>query len=312
MAFGRGGVSGGRKPRLRLRHVKRAIALAISLACLIVHRIIRTLTGWRTPLDGPIVLTYHAVTAAQVQRFTAQMRELHRHAVAVAADCVDAAQASLVVAVTFDDAFHNVFEHAAPVMEKYAVPFTVFVPTASLGLEPAWIAPERRSALGIVAAAEVIAAAAGRGVQIGSHTVTHPYLAHLNAERLQDEMCRSRETLEQITGRSVTLLALPYGSYNAAVLEVAATAGYERVYANVPLRRGRHHPILVGRIDVSPDDSMVEFGLKMRGAYSWLALAIPAKRRLAAVWRSSIGAVRALASRRRGSDTEVTVKCERR
>lgn len=49
------------------------------------------------------------------------------------------------------------------------------------------------------------------GMQIGAHTVSHPILATLDAERAGDEIGRSRDVLETLLGEKVGLFAYPNG-----------------------------------------------------------------------------------------------------
>ncbi len=225
-----------------------------------------------------VVLTYHAVREDEVPRFERQMRDLTDRARAVFADDPSSTNGRQSVAVTFDDAFQSVFERALPILAKHEIPASVFVPTGYLGAEPGWMTG-RSNGTGPVVSRSVLATQDGRRVRIGSHTVTHPRLARLDRRQVWTELQTSRQTLEDITGGPVRMLSLPFGSVSAEVVAAAGDAGYERVFANVPLERGTgRSSLLVGRINVSPRDWPIEFRLKIQGAYDWLALAIPVKR----------------------------------
>lgn len=252
--------------------------------------------GWKTirrALSGDrrrqvVILTYHDIPPAEVARFDRQMAALSAYARPVFADaCALEPLPTATVAITFDDAFHGVFDRALPILRRYHLVATVFVPTGSLGQRPSWIAD--RPGLGRVADPSVIVRADSRLVRFGSHTVSHPRLATVDAERLVYELAVSKQTLEGLTGRSVTTLALPFGSLSAHVVEAAAAAGYDRVFANVPVAS---HPgsVLIGRVNVTPRDWPIEFALKVRGAYAWMAVAVPAKRALRGVRRKAAAA----------------------
>ncbi|CAN5391177.1 hypothetical protein BH10BAC2_BH10BAC2_47820 [soil metagenome] len=66
---------------------------------------------------------------------------------------------------------------------------------------------------------------------IGSHGYYHNDLANLSTKQLHDEMIRSKEYLERITGKKVRAIAFPYGSYTAAVIAAAKKAGYTQLLA---------------------------------------------------------------------------------
>src|SRR6185503_7057468 len=66
----------------------------------------------------------------------------------------------------------------------------------------------------------------GAGIEIGSHTVTHPILTGVNDERLEAELRESRSRLEARLGRRVELFCYPNGNYDARVKRAAEAAGY--------------------------------------------------------------------------------------
>jgi peptidoglycan/xylan/chitin deacetylase (PgdA/CDA1 family) len=68
-----------------------------------------------------------------------------------------------------------------------------------------------------------------QGFTIGSHGMTHTPLTELTKQQLRDQLVSSRELLEGLLGKPVTALALPYGSYNAAVVDAAIAAGYRPI-----------------------------------------------------------------------------------
>jgi peptidoglycan/xylan/chitin deacetylase (PgdA/CDA1 family) len=259
---------------------KRFLMIACSAAYMAATTALRLF--WRVAgvarVRPTVVLTYHAVTAADLRGFERQMEYLRHRARSVFAD--DAAPGTdRSVAVTFDDAFENVFDLALPVMARHGIPATIFVPTGSLGRTAGWIASEERArSLGRVAPAAALAHLDARRVRIGSHTVTHPPLAHVDDSRLDAELAASKEILERLTGAPISLLALPHGSCSARVVSAAHSAGYTRVFSNVPIPRwmARLSP-LAGRVDASPSDWPLEFRLKAAGAYEWMAVAVPAK-----------------------------------
>ncbi len=269
--------------------IKRLLLVTVSLAHHLAvggaRRLIELVSSKRRARTL-VVLTYHAVTADDDDRFTSQMRLLKRRARLVFADDAAPVGTRPAVAVTFDDAFQCVFDHALPLLARLEIPATVFVPTAYLGADAGWHSDG--SALSglprqVVSAAALTALDPSR-VRIGSHSVTHPHLAALPPESLTDELAGSRATLEALTGAPVNLLALPYGCFNAGVVEAARLTGYTRVFANMPLTlAARRLPTLHGRVNVSPRDWQLEFYLKTMGSYAWLATAIAAKRILGSV-----------------------------
>jgi peptidoglycan/xylan/chitin deacetylase (PgdA/CDA1 family) len=67
------------------------------------------------------------------------------------------------------------------------------------------------------------------GHEVGSHTRSHPNLARVSAEALQDELRGSRDELERRLGRPVRHVSAPYGnaaSFAPRVSQAAEESGY--------------------------------------------------------------------------------------
>lgn len=78
---------------------------------------------------------------------------------------------------------------------------------------------------------ELVRLAAGRDVEIGAHSVTHPILKGLDADCLAAEVRESKAQLEAITTRPVVSFAYPNGKpgrdFDGRTTEVVESAGYE-------------------------------------------------------------------------------------
>jgi peptidoglycan/xylan/chitin deacetylase (PgdA/CDA1 family) len=64
------------------------------------------------------------------------------------------------------------------------------------------------------------------GVEIGSHTVTHPILTRIKEEQLRYELRESKAQLESRLGRLVDLFCFPNGNYDKQVVCETERAGY--------------------------------------------------------------------------------------
>lgn len=62
--------------------------------------------------------------------------------------------------------------------------------------------------------------------QVGSHTVTHPYLARLAPDQIRLELADSKAWLEDVTGTEVTTFSAPNGSLNSLATRLALATGY--------------------------------------------------------------------------------------
>jgi peptidoglycan/xylan/chitin deacetylase (PgdA/CDA1 family) len=84
--------------------------------------------------------------------------------------------------------------------------------------------PKRRP----VSAEELVVLGKGELIEIGSHTITHPFLSRLPAALQEDELRKSRSCLEEIIGAGVSSLSYPHGNYTRKTAALAAAAGYTR------------------------------------------------------------------------------------
>jgi peptidoglycan-N-acetylglucosamine deacetylase len=73
---------------------------------------------------------------------------------------------------------------------------------------------------------------AAGGHLIGDHTWTHPNLARSSASRIQSELSRTKDFLEQITGSPVKFFRPPFGARRPAVFRIARELGLQVVLWN--------------------------------------------------------------------------------
>ena len=174
--------------------------------------------------DGltPRVLCYHGVCAAPVDEWSVtpaqlrwQMELLRQSYRPVPLEAVvgwargEQELEAYSVAVTFDDGFADVHEHAAPIMADYDVPGAAFVP--SMLMDGGSVDPSYRPSRPFMNWSQVRELAA-QGWTVGSHCLDHPRLSALDEAGSRRQLVGSREALEQELQQPVTLLAYPYGT----------------------------------------------------------------------------------------------------
>jgi peptidoglycan/xylan/chitin deacetylase (PgdA/CDA1 family) len=86
--------------------------------------------------------------------------------------------------------------------------------------------PGPRDAYRIVRRAELAALAASPVVEVGAHSLTHPYLSRLPPGEQRAEIVGSRSRLEELTGAPVTSFSYPHGDVDGTVARIVAEAGY--------------------------------------------------------------------------------------
>jgi peptidoglycan/xylan/chitin deacetylase (PgdA/CDA1 family) len=122
------------------------------------------------------------------------------------------------LAVTFDDGFANTYE-AVETLLGGGIASTVYVPTGSIG-QPDRLAHSRLWEL-----------ANATLVEVGAHSVSHPYLDELDSREVAEEVGASKAQLEQMAGVTVSSFSYPHGAYDRRVREAVIAAGYRSAVA---------------------------------------------------------------------------------
>lgn len=101
----------------------------------------------------------------------------------------------------------------------------------SLALGAMDISPEFRPANW-----EQVTALSRTGIEIGSHTITHPYLTSLSDDDARRELAESKQRLEGLLETRVNGLAYPFGgegSYDDRIAGIAQACGYDYAVTTV-------------------------------------------------------------------------------
>jgi peptidoglycan/xylan/chitin deacetylase (PgdA/CDA1 family) len=222
----------------------------------------------------PLVLCYHAVVEGEPQRLAvrretleSQLRSLLRRGYrpVMAAGVVE--RPGRLLHVTFDDAYRSVAD-VLPLLGELGVPATIFACTGYARdgrpfdtLELREDAAADPTAFATMDWAALRAAASSGGVEIGSHTVSHPHLPQLSDAEVERELRESKVELEDELGSACRYLAYPYGEEDDRVRAAARRAGYDAAFAVDPGRR-RSDRFGLPRLAVYRHDTRVGFLLR--------------------------------------------------
>jgi peptidoglycan/xylan/chitin deacetylase (PgdA/CDA1 family) len=105
------------------------------------------------------------------------------------------------------------------------------------------------------------------GMQVGAHTISHPILARLPAERARHEIEEGRRQLEQMIGEPVRLFAYPNGrpgeDYTPETVELVRQAGFDAAFSTAwGVASAQSDPMQLPRF--TPwDRTPVRFALRM-------------------------------------------------
>jgi peptidoglycan/xylan/chitin deacetylase (PgdA/CDA1 family) len=259
-----------------LRLLKCAISLAVYCATVFASWM-RKIAGQTRP-GRCVVLYYHSVPRRQRERFARQLDLLIRVAHPIqAAGQIRLQEGEHYAAVTFDDGLEDFFTVALPELRQREIPSLMFVIADAAGKS---FGPE--GSVERVMSIEQIRSLPRDLVTIGSHTLTHPYLPEAKPADAARELLESRLKLERDLGWPVDTFSFPFGGFADWLLDLCREAGYRRIFTTVPgfAFDGDPDAFVVGRVRVDPTDSLLEFRLKVAGAYRWLAYAVALKRRM--------------------------------
>ena len=128
------------------------------------------------------------------------------------------------VVITVDDGYLSTYKEIFPLMQKREMPFTLFVYPQIVDLGKNYLTWQQ------------IAEMAKAGVDIESHTFSHPLLRAKNHPEmtpdaygafLKHELLDSRNLIEEKTGKPVKFIAYPYSDVDPTVTLATRQFGYE-------------------------------------------------------------------------------------
>jgi glycosyltransferase involved in cell wall biosynthesis/peptidoglycan/xylan/chitin deacetylase (PgdA/CDA1 family) len=173
---------------------------------------------------------------------------------------------SRAVLVTFDDGYADLLSEGCPVLMERRVPGVVFAVAGRAGGTNEWRRRAHSTELPLLDA-EGLRAVTQRGVEVGSHAMTHRSLATVAPEELDEELRGSADALEALGLPRPRVLAYPYGEWSPEVAEMARTAGYEAAFTVTPglVEQGADRYALP-RIEVLASDTPRKLRLKVATA----------------------------------------------
>ena len=201
--------------------------------------------------------------AIPVDQFGAQMsaiRELGLRGVSVGEALKFSTPA---VALTIDDGCETDLLTIAPVLKQFGYGATFYVTAGLLG-KPGYMSPAQLRELSAL------------DFEIGSHSMTHPYLSDLDDSSLHHEIADSKVMVENIIGKAVEHFSCPGGRYDSRTILLAKSAGYRTLANSIPRANSPStDPFALGRVAITGDLSLAAFKKICRGETLWqLALRV--------------------------------------
>lgn len=226
----------------------------------------------RTLLRRPVVLAYHGVgdvdDGADPNRLVVSPRHLEAHIsflrtrgyrfLTAGELTPNESPAPATAVLTFDDGWRSSLTTALPLLAGVGVRATFFVTPGLWGAQHPDVAGEAGRLLDESEARALHAA----GMELGSHTLSHPDLRLLDDAELRRELEESKRSLEGLTGELCSVFAYPYGLFDARVEQAVAAAGYELAFAWLP---GPWRALAAPRLPAPPRHGAGRLALKLLG-----------------------------------------------
>lgn len=121
------------------------------------------------------------------------------------------------IALTFDDGpDKNYTEEILDILNEYGIKATFFVIGKNCEENP-----------------DILKRIANEGHEIGNHTYSHPHLSKLSRNSLEEEIIKTENIVEDITGVKTSLFRPPEGVYSKNIAETSYALSYRAILWSV-------------------------------------------------------------------------------
>ncbi len=140
-----------------------------------------------------------------------------------------------IAVITFDDGYLDNLQLALPILLESGFSATCYVVAGRIGGYNAWDCETLGVRKPLMTHAQ-IRQWRDAGMDVGSHTLSHPHLPLLAPSDRDREITDSRDRLQDELGGAIRHFCFPYGEHDGACIEAVARAGYATA---VTTQRGR-------------------------------------------------------------------------
>jgi peptidoglycan/xylan/chitin deacetylase (PgdA/CDA1 family) len=156
-----------------------------------------TVETFKAEMDWLAANDYHPVTMEDLSAYFTENRPLP----------------GKPVVLTFDDGYLDLYTTAFPILQAHGFKAVAYIVTGFVN-QPRYVT------------SAMIQEMDASGIEIASHTVTHPNLARTPPLLIAYQVQASKSWLEQLLGKPVVDFAYPSGKFSVAAEDALAHAGY--------------------------------------------------------------------------------------
>jgi peptidoglycan/xylan/chitin deacetylase (PgdA/CDA1 family) len=137
------------------------------------------------------------------------------------------------VVLTFDDGYLDTLTAALPLLRRYGCQATCYVVSDCIGGHNRWDDAEGRERQALMTR-EQIGLWLDAGMEIGSHSCSHPWLQKVSEPDAAHELSESRASLRRTFGVAVDHFCYPFGKFTAATVDLVKGCGYASAVTGEP------------------------------------------------------------------------------
>ena len=243
----------------------------------IYHRIASTIDLFNPlPLNkGSRILMFHAIgnqvqedpqgvwtlSAEQFEKIIQHLYSQKIYRFASIQEPIDSSSPSLII--SFDDGYKNNWTIARPILEKYQIPFCIF-------LNGKFIKEKHPD---FVSEQDIQEMVKHPLITLGSHGWTHQNLSQLPLDQAQKDLEYAHHYLTQTMGAPCQYFSYPHGGYSPSLAQHLEKLGYKKALCSyLGINDEKTDSFSLRRFPIMAHDTLHTIDLKMAGAYNWLFL----------------------------------------
>lgn len=173
------------------------------------------------------------------------------------------------IMLTVDDGYQDNYELMLPLLKKYGYKAVIYTVTGEAFNRWDVESPDNpEKAVPLMQETQIKALHHSGCVEIGGHTLTHPFLSKLTYQEQYQEISENKKHLETLLGEPLTSFAYPYGDLNEDSKKIVQELGYKFAVAtnSGPLATHRDK-FQIRRIAIFPKTDVLGLWRKIRGNY---------------------------------------------
>jgi peptidoglycan/xylan/chitin deacetylase (PgdA/CDA1 family) len=168
--------------------------------------------------------------------------------------------------ITFDDVTENQLIYAVPLLQKYNLKATFFIPFGYIGNSDIWNKGSEKI-MSIKQLKELDSL-----IELGLHSFAHKRYVTLTEAEINDDFSKCFEVIEENGLKVYNALAYPYGSYpkkepNKSIFNTILQQNNIKAGLRIGNQINKFpfkNPYEIMRIDIKGEDSLLKFKLKLR------------------------------------------------